>query len=268
MDGSPSEAGAEAASDAGSDTAPDATADAAVSDARQESEGSTDAGGALAYYSFNNEADPAHDDTGNLHDGTLQGAAWTDAGRFGGAVQFAAAPDGGVDDWIVVSPFPQPQTLGGSWSVSLWLMVQSADFSGGYISVLSTEIAMAGGWEVDILPPNAADPTFANLQFAFWVPSAGTYSTATCACLAFGSWTHFVAVVDGAALTIALYEDGLAAVPSTPALGPFATGLPHLFMGRWGSTGRQLVGVLDEVALFDRTLSATEVRQLYLGTLP
>jgi hypothetical protein len=131
-----------------------------------------------------------------------------------------------------------------------------------YTTVLSTEIVMGGGWEVDILPD---DPTFASLQFAFWVPSSYTYSTATCvACLEFGSWTHFVAVVDGAALTATIFHDGLED-KSTQVLGPFTTGLSHLWLGRWETTGRQLVGVLDEVAIFDRTLSAAEVTQLYAG---
>ena len=243
------------------------SADAGVVDAQPQPEGAAD-GGPLAYYSFNSAADPVHDDSfGSLHDGTLMGATWTDAGRFGGAIQFSAASDGGVDDWIDVNPFPQAQTLTGDWSVSFWLLAESEDFSNNYVSVLSTEIAMIGGWEVDILPPYPSDPTFASLQFAFWVSSAGAYSTASCTCLQFGQWTHFVAVVDGSALTIELFLDG-DAQGTQKALGPFATGLPHLYMGRWGDTGRQLAGVLDEVAIFDRALSTADVAQLYAGVVP
>ena len=39
-------------------------------------------------------------------------------------------------------------------------------------------------------------------------------------------------------------------------------------MGRWSGAGRALVGVLDEVAIFDRTLSTAEVAQLYPGVVP
>jgi hypothetical protein len=251
------------------DAAPDAmdgssTSDGGAADAQPEAAGS---GGPLAYYSFDEGMGPAvQDHSGHGYNGSLVGGAWTDAGRFGSAIRFSAAPDGGVDDWISVNPFPQAGSQGNGWSVSFWLLVQSADFTGYYVSVLSTEIAMAGGWEVDILPPTG-DPAFARLQFGFWVTSANWYSTATCACLQFGSWTHFVAVVDETALTVQIFQDGLLAT-STPARGPFVNGLPHLYMGRWGDTGRQLVGVLDEVAIFDRTLSAAEVKQLNAGVVP
>ncbi len=252
VDGSSSDAGA-------------AVADGAPS-------GDATAGGPLAYYSFDEGMGSiVHDSSGNNRNGTLVGGAWTDAGRFGSAISFSAAPDGGVDDWVVVNPFPQPGSPDApslDWSVSFWLLAQSEDFSGGYVSVLSTEIAMQGGWEVDILPPTAGDPTFASLQFAFWVSSpTNWYATATCACLEFGSWTHFVAVVDASALTIQLFQDGYA-VESTAALGPFVPGLSHLYMGRWGGTGRQLAGVLDEVAIFDRTLSPAEVVELHAGVHP
>jgi hypothetical protein len=225
------------------------------------------AGSPLAYYSFDEGAGSiVHDDSGHGYNGTLVGGAWTDAGRFGSAIRFSAGPDGGVDDWIVVSPFPQAGSEGSGWSVSFWLLVQSVDFTESYVTVLSTEIAMTGGWEVNILPPSG-DPTYANLQFGFWIPSAYAYSTATCSCLELGSWTHFVAVVDASALTVQLFLDGVE-VYSTQALGQFVQGLPRLYMGRWDGSGRQLVGVLDEVAIFDRTLSTAEISQLYAGVVP
>ena len=222
---------------------------------------------AVAYYSFDEGmGSTVHDDSGHGYNGALVGGAWTDAGRFGGALRFSAAPDGGVDDWIVVNPFPQAGSEGTGWSVSFWLLVQSADFTGDYVTVLSTEIAMMGGWEVNILPPSG-DPAYANLQFAFWIPSAFAYSTATCSCLEFGSWTHFVAVFDASALTVRLFLGGVE-VYSTAALGPFVQGLPRLYVGRWDGSGRQLVGVLDELAIYDRPLSTAEVEQLDLGVVP
>lgn len=228
---------------------------------------------ALAYYSFDEGTGSiVHDSSPHGYEGTLVGAAWTDAGRFGGAIAFSAAPDGGVDDWILVNPFPQPgspEAPSYDWSVSFWLLAQSEDFAGGYVSVLSTEIAMQGGWEVDILPPTtSSDPTFAQLQFAYWVPSAYTYATGTCTCLEFGQWTHFVAVVDSSALTVQIFQDNQSQKTS-PAHGQFVPGLSHLYMGRWGgSTERQLAGVLDEVAIYNRKLTTEEVGELYAGVVP
>jgi hypothetical protein len=227
--------------------------EAAVVNARPDG---AQAGHALAYYSFDEGTGSiVHDNSGHGHDGSLLGGAWTNAGRFGGAIRFAA-PDGGAADGILVDPFPQPV---GEWSVSFWLLVKSSDLT-DVSTVLSTEIVMAGGWEVNLRP---GDPTFGNLEFAFW--DGAKYSIASCACVALGSWTHIVAV--GSALTVQLFQDGVAAA-SVPALGKFVIGNPYLYIGRWGGTGRPLVGVLDEVAIFDRTLSTAEIVELYAGVVP
>jgi hypothetical protein len=268
------------APDAAADGTADATdgggaVDAVAADVQP---GDAPTGGPLAYYDFNEGTGiTVHDRSGNGYDGTLFGGTWTDAGRFGGAISFSAAPDGGVDDWVAVNNFPQAGSQGNGWSVSFWLLAPSEDFTrNNYISVLSTEIPMQlpnpGGWEVDI-EPNASDPTVAYLELGFWVTSANWYSTARCLCLQFGSWTHFVAVVDdsvksdGGGGTIQIFLDGNVAATGT-ARGPFSLGNPLLYMGRWQPSGRQLQGVLDEVVIYDRPLTATEVRQLNLGIVP
>jgi hypothetical protein len=215
-------------------------------------------GTALAYYSFDEgTGSVVHDDSSHGHDGTLLGGAWTTAGRFGGAIRFDAF-DGGAAEAVLVDPFPQPVT---DWSVSLWLLVKGSDLT-DVSTVLSTEITFTGGWEVNLQPNDA---TFGNVQFAFW---GGTqYALASCNCITLGSWTHIVAVVDGAALTIRLFQDGVAAA-SGPVVGTFLLGNPYLYMGRWGGTGRPLVGVLDEVAIFDRALSEADIAKLYAGVVP
>jgi len=209
---------------------------------------------ALAYYSFDQGSGTAvHDDSGHGHDGRLLGGTWTNAGRFGGALRFDA-PDAGV----VVDPFPQAVS---DWSASFWLLVQSADLT-GVSTVLSNEITFAGGWEVNVQPKDA---TFGNLEFAYSIN--GAYAKASCDCVTLGVWTHVVAVVNGSALTIQLFQDGVATASAT-ASGQFMPGNPYLYLGRWDGTGRPLLGVLDEVAIYDRTLSPAEVAQLYAGTVP
>jgi len=231
--------------------------EAAAVDAQSEA---APASGPLAYYSFDEGMGSiVHDGSGHGHDGSLLGGDWTSAGRFGGAIRFSSQ-DGGVGDGILVDPFPQPVK---DWSVSFWLLVQSSDLT-DVSTVLSTEIVFTGGWEVNVDP---GDSTFGTLEFAFW--AGNSYSTDSCACVALGSWTHIVAVVDGTAFTIQLFHDGVATAPVS-ALGPFILGNPYLYMGRWGGTTgpRPLVGVLDEVAIFDRTLSTAEIAELYAGVVP
>ena len=215
------------------------------------------ASGALAYYGFNEgSGSSVHDDSGHGHDGRLLGGAWTDAGRFGSAIRFV--PDAGSDGGILVDPFPQPVK---DWSVSFWLLVQGSDLS-DVSTVLSTEVTFAGGWEVNLQPKDSA---LGNLQFAFWI--GDHYATASCDCVVLGAWTHLVAAVDGSALTVQLFQDGIATAPA-PAGSAFLPGNPYLYMGRWSGTGRPLVGALDEVAIFDRTLSTADVARLFAGVVP
>ncbi len=209
---------------------------------------------ALAYYSFDEAAgSTVHDESGHGHDGRLLGGTWTDAGRFGSALHLGAADDG-----ILIDPFPQPVK---DWSVSFWLLVNGSDLS-DVSTVLSSEVTFAGGWEVNVQPKDAA---LGNLEFAYWIGTE--YAKASCDCVLLGTWTHLVAVVDGTAQTIQLFQDDIASAPASVS-GTFMPGNPYLYLGRWGGTGRPLVGVLDEVAIFDRALSTSDVAQLYAGVVP
>jgi hypothetical protein len=255
------------ASDAMGDANGDALGDAmdgsttdAVVDAPPEG-GTT---GPLAYYSFDEgTGSTVHDGSGNGRDGTLLGGTWT-TGKFGDAIRFAApgdaGVDGGIEDGVLVDPFPPAVT---NWSVSFWLLINASDLT-AQGTVLSTEATFMGGWEVNVTPHDA---TLGTLEFAFW--SGSGYSSTTCACVKLGSWTHIVAVVDGSSLlTVQLFQDTVPAPPN-PGQQKFFPGLTHLYMGRWGGVGdRPLVGVLDEVAIFDRALSTTEIGQLYAGVIP
>ena len=208
---------------------------------------------ALSHYSFDEgTGSVVHDESGHGHDGKLLGGAWT-AGRFGNAIHFDAQGGG-----VVVDPFPQAVS---DWSVSFWLLVESSDLT-DVSTVLSNEVTFAGGWEVNLQPK---DSTFGNLVFAYWAGT--TYAKASCDCVALGAWTHIVAVVDSSALTIQLFQDGVPTI-SAPATGKFMPGNPYLYIGRWGGTGRPLVGVVDEVAIFDRAVSKSDVTRLYAGVVP
>jgi hypothetical protein len=212
---------------------------------------------AVAYYGFNEgNGSIVHDDSGHGHDGKLLGGTWID-GRFGNAVRFDA-PAAGPDSGVLVDPFPSPAK---DWSVSAWLLVESSELTDN-ATILSTEMRFAGGWQLNLKPKDA---TLGSLEFAFWV--GDKYATATCDCVVLGTWTHVVAIVDGSAHTIQLIQDGVAAAPAA-VMGEFLPGNPYLYMARWSDTGRLLTGALDEVAVFDRALSPSDVASLYKGGLP
>ena len=105
-----------------------------------------------------------------------------------------------------------------------------------------------------------------------WIDGAGNYSLAVTANMAnylttsvaptVGTWEHIVGTWDGA--TLRLYVDGTE-IGSKPFVG--VPGLPtnDLQIGNYPGPGKYLNGALDEVALYDHALTATEIRAQYLG---
>jgi hypothetical protein len=86
-----------------------------------------------------------------------------------------------------------------------------------------------------------------------------------------GTWTHLAVVLDGKAMQVAHYINGVPASKHKVKLGPpYRIGSAEL--GNWYAQGgsfpasvlfRNLSGSLDEFELFSRALSKTEIYQLY-----
>jgi Concanavalin A-like lectin/glucanases superfamily len=102
---------------------------------------------------------------------------------------------------------------------------------------------------------------------------AGTWSdvvapVATVPALLDGQWHHAAATIDGTRL--AVFFDGKPAA-SLPKAGAIVFDLgPDLWLGRYGNgtRARDFEGNLDEVAIFDRVLTASEIAELAQGAQP
>jgi concanavalin A-like lectin/glucanase superfamily protein len=85
-----------------------------------------------------------------------------------------------------------------------------------------------------------------------WVESTGLVTT--------GSWQHVVGTYDGA--NFILYRNGSEAARFSFA-GPIDPSTGALFIGAFDAASSFFDGVLDEIALYDRPLSAAEVQAHY-----
>jgi hypothetical protein len=201
-----------------------------------------------------------NDRSGHGHNGSLTGGTWI-PGRFGGAVQF----EGTLHDAITVPSFPQG-TL--DWSVALWVRAPVGDFPLPYLTLISTENLtnnlVDGGWEMNARL-TAAEAFY---QFAYWVgPGPSAYVSNDCHCVDLDRWTHIAGVVDSNTGTVSFYRDGVSQgqINTTQPIKPGST---TLFMGRWQSTERWLTGALDDIVIYDKALSASEVMELSLAPAP
>jgi hypothetical protein len=205
------------------------------------------------------------DHSGFGHDGSIIGATWLpDSGHagFGGALHFESGNS------VVVGSFPDASA---SWSISLWVRPSawespspsSDNGSDTYVTLISTEIVRVGGWEMNVRLPQL-ERTW---RYHFGYPNPGdagawNYQWADAVGFEFGIWTHLVAVVDSSAMKMSFYKDGgLSAEKTITTL--ILQGSEALYLGTWSDGGRYLVGDLDDIVIYGRALTPSEVGALY-----
>ena len=209
--------------------------------------------GLIAHYTFDEGSGMAvGDSSGQNRAGVNMGGTWITDGRFLGAMRF----DG--FSTVMVTNFPFVNEMTG-FSVSYWIRTPSFDAgpeAGILGTILSTEIYHVGGWEL-----NLDETSSTGVHTSYWDTDAGAYTGTACACVIPGVWTHVASVFDPVAGTLSLYVNGTL-TSSVAAQQPIAPGTTQLLMGHWFGPFRFLVGDLDDVAIYNRPLSAAEVAAL------
>ncbi|MBN1361098.1 MAG: hypothetical protein JW993_10915 [Sedimentisphaerales bacterium] len=108
--------------------------------------------------------------------------------------------------------------------------------------------------------PNASGGT---LRFAITTGSSGAESQLSSGSMLPGGWHHVAATIDGAAMTMALYQDGegVASGP-TETLPQDLGNTTQNYLGRSQWADPYLPGSIDDFRIYDRVLSAGEIRYL------
>jgi hypothetical protein len=184
---------------------------------------------------------------GGLH-GTISGALHV-LGRSGGALKFD-----GVDDWVTVADtsaldlttgmtleaWVNPTTAGSGWNTIVLKERGAEDMA--YALYANDGAPFPGG--------NAAPASYVNI--------GGAHVSLTAAqALPPGTWTHVAATYDGA--TLRLYVNGVLA-SSRPRTGEVGVSGGALRIGgnnAW--TGEFFAGLIDDVRVYNRALTATEI---------
>lgn len=205
--------------------------------------------GLVLHYSFDrSEGTKVSDKSGKSHTGLVHGAKWIPKGKVGGAYEFNGRGDyidtksnfSGMDEitvcgWSFFTKTPADSSIitqyGGSTSENVWALFSAANGKGA---------------EVNFCPANGIDYNFYGNAYDM------------------RQWKH-LCVTYARGIAVTLYENGVPvnSVP-VPDLPLRTTGTSTAKVaasqgadGYWGS------GVIDEVMIFDRALSAEEVKQIY-----
>ena len=179
------------------------------------------------------------DTTANGHVGTLSGATWTASGKYGGALVF-----NGSSDWVTVPDAASLDLTNGA-TVMAWVYPTAL---GNYRTIAMKETVGGAAYYIYSGP---SDTAMGGGGFA------GSYSEiAGGAVLPLNTWTHIAMTYNGT--TIRVYRNGVQAATLTHA-GVFDTSASPLRIGGNLTWGEWWQGRIDEVRIYNRALTATEV---------
>lgn len=216
--------------------------------------------GLVGYWKFDEgTGTQAGDFSGFRNHGTLtNGPTWT-TGKLGQALTFD-----GTNDYVLIPHNAAQNSASGDLTISLW-MKPSVDFdtaSSIWTLIRKQNGAGTQGWDWVINDAGVDGQTgifICNGSGCDPLPSGDLVWNAN-------QWYHFVVVFDAVNLDARYYRDGvlIATVTSGPSGYVQSTGSIRIGDSQFSS---DFPGVMDEVRLYNRQLSAAEVKQLYkLGT--
>lgn len=202
--------------------------------------------------------------TGDLGLGTsatlYNDASWVQ-GKAGQAVSF-----GGNTGHVVGTNDARLAYAGGALSASLWVKPDASDDEG---NILSKPWNGSGQYNYRLFMGGGASTTI-SLDM-----TGATSYTLTAGKISSGSW-HHVAFTVNASGTVKIYLDGRLSVSGTSTIISWVPGggngnvklvmgciYPYESNTCGGSTTYALKGLLDDVRMYDRTLSAAEIATLY-----
>jgi hypothetical protein len=207
----------------------------------------------------------AFDIIGGEH-GTLQGGATFDAGE----VVQAFSLDG-VNDYVLVPNDPAASfNFAGSFSIDAWINLKSAPPEFAPIVSKWNDIPFGNDQRSYFL---AVQPFGGALRVRFDVSADGQFlgghssARVSADTIPLNTWTHVAATFDGPTHTLTIYVNGhpsVFAFVDSNVTAPFVNNEPVLIgAGDLGSNIRDFFdGRIDEVELFNRALSQTEIQSI------
>lgn len=191
----------------------------------------------------------ATDLTGNGNDGNLLNGATYQVGKVGQGFKFD-----GADDQITI-PDNANQNGGTALTIEGWINPTTLPHGGTIVQKRTS--GNIGGYVFEPTQPSGSGAPD-GLQFVIMI--GGVYSSLNPAnVVSTNLWQHVAATYDGAFMRI--YVNGVE-VANKPQTGAIDNVAAPVVIGRNAFNGTGFVGGIDEVSLYQRALSATEVQSV------
>jgi PKD repeat protein len=202
--------------------------------------------GLVAAYSFNDGAGSTLTDaSGAGNHGTISGAQWTNAGRYGKALVFD-----GVNDWVTIS---DSSSLDLTTGMTLEAWIYPIALNGG----------STNGWRSVILKQQSSQLAYAlyansdNNRPSGYVYTSSDLGVFGNAQLPLNTWKHLATTYDGSVQR--LYVNG-SQVGSRSIGGSIKTSGGPLRLGGNSIWGEYFNGRIDEVRVYNKALTASQIQ--------
>ncbi len=219
--------------------------------------------GLIGLWSFNGTdlTDQVYDRSGNGHNGYFSGGATSTAkttGKIGQAINF----DGVNDTVLIAHSSLLDLDMNESATFSFWVNKRSASANAGPIYKRTSG---SPGYNIDILTTGAVSFAIGDL-----FSNNNKISNDTSTTMNLNEWYHVVVTYDGSISStgIKIYFNGVLQ-SMTNAFdgyggGSSSNGFDFSLGARESGTSRLLDGKMDEVRFYNRVLTTSEIKQLYL----
>src|SRR5262245_4562374 len=196
--------------------------------------------GLVAAYAFDEGAGTTSADvSGNGFTATLVSSPSWVAGQFGSALSFNGTSSYAATGLTTNLP---------NWTVSGWVYSPAGPTSAGYGAPIHREANYQINW-------NHANPAF---QGAAGVRVSGAWYAASFGALAANTWYNLAATYDGE--TLKAYTNGVLVTSNTTPSGPADADANALTIGRHAAASEFFQGSVDNVRIYNRALSLTEIQ--------
>jgi hypothetical protein len=196
------------------------------------------------------------DRSGNGNFGQIVGMATRTAptiGKLGQALKFD-----GVDDYVNIGNKTAHNFSNQSFSYGAWIKINSIVNGKVIVGKKTTSGYPMAGYQLDITNDNGG-------ALQAWVADDVDYvaTLISGSNLSDNNWHHTFVVIDRALQTMTIFVDGVAMSPKDISTVDSVDNTENLIIGVAGNFDGKFPGSIDDVRLYNRALSASEVQQLY-----
>ncbi|KKT15097.1 MAG: LamG domain protein jellyroll fold domain protein [Parcubacteria group bacterium GW2011_GWC1_43_30] len=217
--------------------------------------------GLVGYWPMNeNTGTVASDFSGNRNRGILTGGPTWGEGKRGKALSFDANDD------LVTAGTPASLNITGALTISAWIYPRTFGSSASSFRgrIVDKENDFVSGYSFSLYDPNTAGVP--NDTFALFINASGGNLNcfASNGSIVLRKWQHVAVTLDSSKNCIPYVNGAKATTTAGFIMGSLPTSGSNSFViGNNSGNTREFDGSLDEVRVYNRALSATEMQALY-----